>query len=98
MFQDILDGMTQWFNDTIGCFATHLIVILIDFVNWMVLFVWDISNTILIEIDFGGTLLLYWSQLPPDIADMLTFFNVPIIINMVISAHLSSWILSIFRG
>ena len=91
---DFFDFIYQWFSQGIFDVVDQIIVFWAKkFTIWsfeMAIYSidvsWRVGKELLTDLNISATLNSYWSNLPPETSQFLAFFNIPEVINIILSA------------
>jgi hypothetical protein len=105
---DYFNGTVEFFNEMMDFknsgiyqFFTHFFA---EFVIWLsvglikskiaaVSFAWDVAQEILISLNLSSMISQAWGYLDIKVVNLLTFFKIPEAINIVLSAHVTKFVL-----
>jgi len=96
-----IDFFVKWFNETIYQFFVSAFAYLVEqmtlasikFTIWSSQFAWDIAKTIINDLGVTDALNTAWSSLDGDIISILSFFQIPDVVNILLTAFVTSYTL-----
>lgn len=94
----------EWLTVGIYDFVTQAFAYLVE---WMVVsaittkifmakFAWDVAKNILINVGISDLIQSYWSTIPSENMNTFTFFRLPEVVNILLQAHVTRFVLSLF--
>lgn len=86
----IYDLITEWF----AAFLVWSTVHALQFKLMMLVFAWDVAQQVLDQLNIGAALQAAWGQLDNTLLNVLTFFNIPDAINVIVSARMTRFVLN----
>jgi len=93
IYEFITSGIYDFFVDSFALLVEYLTVSSIKFTIWSMSFAWDVSKSIIEDLGISDTLNNAWSTLPGDTVSILSFFGVPDMVNMLVTAIITSYTL-----
>jgi len=96
-----IDFFVKWFNETIYEFFVNAFAYLVEqmtlasikFTIWSSQFAWDIAKNIIDDLGVTDALNSAWSTIPGDTVSILAFFQIPDVINILLTALVTSYTL-----
>ena len=100
---DPINFIVHWFQETIYVFfvdafaylADSLTLAFIKFTTWSSEFAWDITKNIIDDLGATDALNSAWSTIPGDTVSVLSFFQIPDVISILLMAFITSYILKL---
>jgi hypothetical protein len=94
ILQWLYEGIYQFFVETFAYFVEVATLGMIKFAITTTNFAWDVAKEIIIDIGVTDALNSAWSTLPGDTASTLSFFAIPDVINILLAALVTRWVLT----
>ncbi|TRW98995.1 DUF2523 family protein [Candidatus Methylobacter oryzae] len=85
----IYDFAVKWLANWV-IYAT---ISTITFKLWAISFAWDIAQEILSQLNITSAIQSAWSALDSRIMDAISFFRIPEAINIILTAHVTKFVL-----
>lgn len=103
---DFFDAVYNWlysgsygfFTELSAYFIKQSVLAYLKFLYFVIPFAWGIAQSILNDLNISTYLNAAWSEFPPHVLGYLTFFNIPEALNIVISAHVTKFVLRFIPG
>ncbi|MBD3639952.1 DUF2523 family protein [Marinobacter sp. DUT-1] len=60
-------------------------------------FSWQVAQEVLNQLNISGTINQYWGTIDSKVMGVLTFFRVPDALNIILNAHLTRYVMGVFK-
>jgi len=98
---DPIDFFVTWFQETIYEFFVSAFAYLVEsmtlasikFTIWSSQFAWDIAKQLINDLGVTDALNSAWSTIPGDTVSVLAFFQIPDVVNILLTAFVTSYTL-----
>lgn len=91
----ISSGIYDFFTETFAQFIIYSTLASIKFKIFMLEFAWDTAQSIMQQLNISQAINTAFAQLNSNTLSFLTFYKLPECINIVLSAHVTRYVLSI---
>jgi len=89
----ISDGIYTLIVESFALLVEYLTLKAIEFTIWSIGFSWDVAKAIINDLGLNDSLNSAWNLLPADSVSILSFFGVPNMISIILTALITSYTL-----
>jgi len=86
-------GIYDFFVETFEYFGQVLTLFFTEITTSFISFAWGLAKEIISSFGLDDDLSNTWSALPPDIVSIIGFFGIPAVINIIMAALITSFVL-----
>jgi hypothetical protein len=99
-FNQLLDfrdsGIYEFFTKAFAEFTIIFMIDLIEFKIYLISFFYDVVIEIFNQLKISDAVSVAWSYLSPQVASIATFFHIPDVVNIILSARMTKFLLRFF--
>lgn len=86
-------GIYTFCTELFAQFVIYVTVAIIEFKIYAITFAWDVAKEVITQLNLSNSLTSAWSLIDSKTLQILSFFNIPDAINIIVSAKITKFVL-----
>jgi len=96
-FWGFLESIPAFLDDIMVKLSAWYVIWVTKAKIYFVGFSWDVAQEVLNQLNISGTINQYWGSIDSNVMGALTYFRIPDALNIVLNAHLTRYVMGVFK-